>query len=204
MLIRKCCGLIDVFIEKSGSPVISLVIHRLPICMTASEFRLELLPLKDKLYRFAISKIYDREQAQDIVQEVYAKLWTQRDRLKDVHNLEAWCVRCTRNLIIDKQRAQKKTTDLADTAEPRSHASSDDRLLHKDLIAQIRQLMEQLPERQQEVFRLRDLMGYSNPEIGEMLELEQPEVRVHLCRARKKIKGLLRKRIDYGLETNCT
>jgi len=172
--------------------------------MTANEFRLELLPLKDKLYRFAISKIYDREQAQDVVQEVYAKLWIQRDRLGEVRNLEAWCVRCTRNLIIDKQRAHRRTSDLADTAEPKSNVQSDDRLMHDDLVKQIRQLMEYLPERQQEVFRLRDLMGYSNPEIGEMLEMEQPEVRVNLCRARKKIKELLRKRIDYGLETNCT
>ncbi len=172
--------------------------------MTASEFRSELLPLSDTLYRFAISKVYDRELAKDVVQEVYAKLWTQREKLAGVRNLEAWCIRCTRNLIIDKQRASKKTSDLEAVAEQRADSHSDHALLHNDLVKQIQELMGHLPQRQQAVFRLRDLMGYTNPEIGEMLEMDQPEVRVNLCRARKKIKELLKQRIDYGLETNCT
>lgn len=170
-----------------------------PQCMTQREFITQILPLKDKIYRFALSRMYDRAAAEDVVQEVYVKLWQQRERLAKVENQEAWCIRCTRNLIIDFARARRPKSSLEVVKDIESGQMSDDGALHADLMLQVRAVLEKLPERQREIFRLRDLVGYSNQEIEEILDMNTTDVRVNLCRARKKVRQLLKEKLYNGV-----
>jgi len=59
------------------------------------------------------------------------------------------------------------------------------------------EMMQDLSEQQREIFRLRDLLGYSNKEIKELLNLSDSQVKVNLFRARQKIKLKLGKLINY-------
>ena len=167
--------------------------------MTQREFINEVVPLQERLFRFALSKVFQRDEAEEIVQEVFLKLWQQRARLSQIENKEAWCVRCTRNLIIDRARAGRKKVNLELKEDLVGGQQADEKTLHQDLVRQVHEVLQQLPQRQREIFRLRDLAGYSNQEIEEILQLSTSEVRVNLCRARKKVRQLLSKKIHDGV-----
>ncbi len=168
--------------------------------MSTEQFKKDILPFQNKLYRYALSIVFEAELAKDIVQEVFLKVWTKRAELESVSNKEAWCVRITRNLALDKLKAaNRKNVDLAYAA---NHFVGDAnpaiQMEENDLIASIYEAMKDLSPQQKEIFRLRDLLGYTNKEIKELMELNDSQVKVNLYRARQKIKAKLGKLINYG------
>ena len=170
--------------------------------MTKEHFTRQVLPLQNKLYRYALSIVFEEALAQDIVQEVFLKLWNQRAKLQKVKNIEAWSIRMTRNLSYDKLKASSRKMDDIETVAISFVANSfpGKATEHADLIAAIKDIMQNLPEKQKEIFRLRELLGYSNAEIEELLSLDRNQVKVNLFRARQKIKSKLLQLINYGLE----
>lgn len=168
--------------------------------MSTEQFKKDILPFQDKLYRYALSIVFDMELAKDIVQEVLMKVWTKRTQLATIDNKEAWCVRITRNLAYDKLKLSHRKNVGLEFAE----TTFDDNLNpagiteNKDLLAAIYESMKDLSAQQREIFRLRDLLGYSNKEIKEIMGLNDSQVKVNLFRARQKIKSTLGKLISYG------
>jgi len=139
--------------------------------MTKEQFHKEILPLREKLYRYALSITLDTALAEDVLQDVFIKLWTKRDQLVQVKNREAWCVRVVRNQSLDRIRQRKRQPqELKKVHHVVGDFAAADGLEHQDLLEQIRLVLEKLPEQQREIFRLRELMGYSNAEIEEILE----------------------------------
>lgn len=168
--------------------------------MSTEQFKKDILPLQDKLYRYALSMVYEVDLAKDIVQEVFIKIWKKRDQLSQIENKEAWCIRVTRNQALDKLKmAHRKNVGLEYAANQFVSTLNPEGLAEeKDLIAAIYDIMNDLTEQQREIFRLRDLLGYSNKEIKEILDLSDSQVKVNLFRARQKIKFKLGKLINYG------
>ncbi len=168
--------------------------------MSTEQFKKDILSLQNKLYRYALSIVFDADLAKDIVQEVFLKVWTKRVELIDITNKEAWCVRITRNLALDKLKAaNRKNVDLAFAANHFvGDASPAMQAEENDLIASIYEAMKDLSPQQKEIFRLRDLLGYTNKEIKELMDLNDSQVKVNLFRARQKIKAKLGKLINYG------
>jgi RNA polymerase sigma-70 factor (ECF subfamily) len=169
--------------------------------MSNIDFKKDILPFQDKMYRYALSIVFDAELAKDIVQEVLLKLWDKRADLEEVRNKEAWCIRLTRNKAYDKLKlAHRKNVDLEQATQKYSLAPTpDDFVEDSDLIQAIYNIMKDLSEKQREIFRLRDLLGYSNKEIKEIMGLNDSQVKVNLFRARQTIKLKLGKLINYGL-----
>lgn len=168
--------------------------------MSTEQFQKDILPFQNKLYRYALSIVFDVDLAKDIVQEVFLKVWTKRNDLQQITNKEAWCIRITRNLALDKLKASnRKNMDLSYAA---NHFVSDAnpavQTEENDLIASIYEAMKDLSPQQKEIFRLRDLLGYSNKEIKTLMDLNDSQVKVNLFRARQKIKKKLGKLINYG------
>lgn len=168
--------------------------------MSTEQFQKDILPLQDKMYRYALSMVYDVHLAKDIVQEVFIKVWNKRDQLNQIVNKEAWCIRVTRNLALDKLKlAHRKNVGLEMAANQFVSTLNPEGLAEeKDLVAAIYEMMKDLSEQQREIFRLRDLLGYSNKEIKEIMNLNDSQVKVNLFRARQKIKLKLGKLINYG------
>jgi len=81
--------------------------------MSTEQFQKDILPFQDKMYRYALSIVYDVDLAKDIVQEVFLKIWKKRDQLSQINNKEAWCIRVTRNMALDKLKlAHRKNVGL--------------------------------------------------------------------------------------------
>lgn len=158
--------------------------------MPASLFKQLLLPLYPRLQRVALRMLGNVEDAEDMVQEVYMKLWGKREELPDVQNMEAYCVALTKNMCIDRLRlAEVDRVDVDDV--PLSLAAADDvasQLERQDAIEQVKLIIETLPEKQQQVITLRDIRDCTFEEIEEQTGLTAVNVRALLSRARKTIR----------------
>ena len=75
--------------------------------MTIKEFKINLLPLKNKLFRLSLSILNNRDDAEDAVQEVYIKIWKMHEKLNNLKNIEAFMMTVTRNQCIDKLKSKR-------------------------------------------------------------------------------------------------
>jgi len=173
--------------------------------MTAKDFNKTLVPLSGKLYRLAYRYLEDGDQAQDAVQEVFVKLWTIREKMVDIENKEAFAVRVTRNYCLDQIKARRTVSlDVNDYFKDRIEDESDPEkeMFKSDSMFELKRIVTELPEPHQSVLRMKDVEGYSNEEIGEILGLTDGNVRVVLSRARKKVRDSLEKVFNYGSSEN--
>lgn len=163
--------------------------------MPASLFKQLLLPLYPRLQRVALRLLGNAEDAEDMVQEVYMKLWSKRDALPDVQDVEAYCVTLTKNMCIDRLRMAEVEKEDVDEV-PTMLAATDDveaQVERRDAVEQVKQIIETLPEHQQQVITLRDMEDCSFEEIVEQTGLTAVNIRMLLSRARRTIRERFKK-----------
>jgi len=171
--------------------------------MNLDYFKQHILPVKDKLYRLALRIVSDDAAAQDVVQEVLIKVWRQQEAWPDIRNVEAWCMKLTKNHAIDKMRsAWQRMSSLETTVAASLSANAPSPMAaaeQSDTLAHIAQLMLQLPEKQRMVMHLRDIEGLSYQEITDVLDMPMSQVKVNLFRARNQIRTLYLQTERHGL-----
>ena len=170
--------------------------------MNLETFQTRVFPVKNKLFRFAFRLLGSSEEAKDVVQEVFIKVWNGREQLGEIQNLEAWCMRITKNLSLDRLRQQNRRP--TDSLENVLHIQNETLSPYENTeisesMKLIGEMMAGLPEKQRQVMHLRDIEGYSYNEIGEILELDLSQVKVYLFRARNSVREKLQKMNSYGL-----
>ena len=169
--------------------------------MQKIDFRKDILPLKDKLFRLALRITFDRAEAEDIVQETMIRVWNKRDEWDELESVEAYCLTVSRNLAIDRsEKKDSQTVKLTIEAEQTPDASSPyDRLVNKERLKLVHRLVGELPEKQRLIMQLRDVEGKSYKEIAAALRLTEEQVKVNLFRARQKVKQKFIDIDNYGL-----
>lgn len=169
--------------------------------MHQKKFKTEILPLKNKLYSYACSLLQNRDVAYDVVQDVMLKMWEDRDRWHLYRSIEAWCMRLTRNRSLDElKRSANKSEHIELHIDNWVVSNTPDRQQEtRDQMQQLDLIMLAMSPAQREVIHLRDVMGYSYQEIGEMMELSVGQVKTNLHRGRKKVKQELEAINAYGI-----
>lgn len=174
--------------------------ERLASVMSLQTFTDQVLPLKDKLYRFALRIVKDDQEAEDIVQDIMVKVWNKREDWNQWSSMEAMCMTMTRNLSIDRTRSKhRKLAEIPEgfdfveeSATPEQEASS------RNMMDHIRKIIDLLPEKQKSVIQLRDVEGYTYQEISDLLDIPLSQVKVNVHRARLFLKKELLKSSGYG------
>lgn len=164
--------------------------------MNEIDFRHDLLPLKNKLFRVALRITLDRLEAEDVVEDVLVKIWEMRHtpELLRVQNLEAFSLTMTRNLALDRserKEAQHLSLDELETEHVDSAPRPDQILEAADRLRWVRELFEQLPEKQRTIMQLRDIEEHSYQEVAEIMQISESDVKVTLFRARQAFKQLV-------------
>jgi len=170
--------------------------------MDLEAFENRVLPAKNKLFRFAFRLLGNEDEAKDIVQEVFVRVWNGRDQMAAVQNWEAWCMRITKNLSLDRIRVmtRKRTQPIEDSFDLHHEALTPlESTEMGESMQKITQMIAALPEKQRQVMHLRDVEGYSYQEICEILELDMNQVKVNLFRARNAVREKMTKIDAYGL-----
>lgn len=158
--------------------------------------------LRNTIYRLVLSITSDSAEAEDIVQDVFERIWRIRDKVLNSTFPRAYACRIAHNLAIDRQRttARRQVFDLNEKV-----SSSNDGYNSADLsdIADLtRKIIASLPDKQRVIIHLRDVEGYEMEEIAEVLDMDEASVRMNLSRARKSVREELTKLINYGVKQN--
>ncbi|MBX2962182.1 MAG: RNA polymerase sigma factor [Cyclobacteriaceae bacterium] len=170
--------------------------------MDLETFQNRVLSSKSKLFRFALRMLGNEDEAKDVLQEVFIRVWNNREKMDQIQNMEAWCMRITKNLSLDRLRSlqRKGTYPIAEGFDiKQTDATPDVKIELGESMLNVNQLIASLPEKQRQVIHLRDVEGYTYNEICEILELDMNQVKVSLFRARNAVKEKLMKINAYGL-----
>jgi len=161
--------------------------------MRHNKFKATLLPIRDKLFRLALSIAGNKEDAEDIVQDVLLHIWKKED-WEQIENIEAYCFRSTRNRALDvialKDNQVEALPDELDYPSPDDIAR---KVEAQEQIDWMERWLIQLPEKQQTIFRLREIEELSYKEIALILNVTEEQVKINLFRLRRKLREYLEK-----------
>jgi len=161
--------------------------------MNQETFKANIFIHKDKLFRFACRFLVDQQDAFDLVQEVLMKLWETRYDLGAIVNIEAFAMRMTKNMALNKI-AKKSVKARYESEYKLGYQLDHDPELTKDIVIR---LIDSLPEKQRLVMFLRDIEEYEIASICELTGMDENATRVNLSRARNTVKGILSKIFDH-------
>ena len=168
--------------------------------MKQTEFLSTVLPFKDKVFRLAKRLLVSTDEAEDATQELYLKLWTNKNKLGEYKNVEAFAMTMTKNYCLDQLKAKRSNNlTLVHSNYKDNNISLHREVELKDSISKVHEFIEKLPEKQKLIIQLRDIENYDYDEIGKILDLQPTAVRVALSRARKTIREQLIKQHNYGI-----
>jgi|YNPMSStandDraft_1061717.scaffolds.fasta_scaffold00087_32 RNA polymerase sigma-70 factor (ECF subfamily) len=173
--------------------------------MDQSEFVAHIKRMKSRLYRLAYRILNNREDAEEAVQEAFIKLWEKRSQIRDNSNIDGFATIVLKNVCLDKFKSKHykhKKSDIDDYSYilETNDISPYKNTEYKDAAELIYNIIEDLPERARQIIKLRDIEGFSNPEVAEMLGLDENVVKVTLSRTRKKIRDILINKYGYHYE----
>lgn len=138
------------------------------------------------LYGFALKFLKSRDDADDIVQDVFEKLWLNREKV-EFEKAKSWMFTTAYHAMINyKNRSGRMTYDSENLPEVAQTESAG--FESKEVVDRVVSI---LPPLQKSIILLRDIEGYSYEEIGNILEISESQVKVYLFRARNKIKKQL-------------
>lgn len=169
--------------------------------MTQTHFLSLIGPFQDRMFRLAFSFLRDEDEAKDIVQDSLVKIWEKRELLPQVENLEAWCIRITKNTILDKLKynSHRKIYDMKGHEQRFADTGTRELAETKDALYSIQKLISSMPEKQRFFIHLRDVEGFAYSEIAQIMDLSIYEVKIGIFRARKALRENFKKLNSYGL-----
>jgi len=161
------------------------------------------LQYQKMIYNLAWRIMGNKEDAEDITQEVAMKIYRNLHKCKGEGFLSAWIGKITHNTCMDvlRRKKGKYTTSLDDVVElgdgevqvqmQDNEASPEELLLQKEISGQIESALQKLPPEFRSLVVLRDVNGYSYEEIAEILDLPKGTVKSRIFRGRIKLKDIL-------------
>lgn len=148
----------------------------------------------DGVYRFILKHTADEDDAADIVQESFVRLWEKSETLS-ADKARAYLFSTAYHAMIDYFRRKKRFAtgyDFADDDHSDWHPAVSGKFENFDLKAVLNEALDRLPPIQKSVIMLRDYEGYSYEEIGEITGLNESQVKVYIYRGRIALKNFIK------------
>ena len=154
-------------------------------------FKAEILPLRGRLFSYAVRMLGNSDDAEDIVQEVFLKLWFMRSELYRYNSVAALSYMITKNLSLNHiKTTRRKREKLSEISVLGENPSPDLQLQNKESLRSVMSIIDKLPCLQQAVIKMRHLEGMEIAEIAQLTGSSPEAIRMSLSRARKQIKEL--------------
>lgn len=151
--------------------------------MTTAEYNQCVDEHADGVYRFILKNMRDEEEARDVVQDSFEKMWKNVASV-DAKKAKSYLYTTAYHTMIDKIRKNKRMSSFTEVTE--------ESLFHTEQYSDLKQILNTalnlLPDSQKAVITLRDLEGYNYEEIAEITGLSSSQVKVYIYRARVFLK----------------
>jgi len=154
--------------------------------MTAREYNECVTRYADNVYRFILKNLRHEEDARDVVQSAFEKLWINKDGVENDRS-KSYLFTIAYNQMIDHIRKQKRISlkdEFKEEVKIHDRPMSNMKKVLEDALAR-------LSETARSLVLLKDYEGYSYEEIGEITGLNESQVKVYLHRARLQLKNYL-------------
>ena len=143
----------------------------------------------EKLYLFAEKYIYDSDKAHDIVQDVFLKIWENAERLELTSSIQHYLFASVRNGCLNYLKSlQIEDRNNRKYAEAYIESQNVDMVDDEELLARVRQVLDEVPEKCREVCLLRFVEGYKYAEIAARLDMNENTVKAQLHRGMERLK----------------
>ena len=142
----------------------------------------------DRLFRFAFASLRNREQAEDVVQESFARVW-ERVETVDFATAKTYLFSTAHHAMIDEVRRNQR---FASVEEMKTNVEKSTVSRYPDVNDILNKAVATLPEAQRNALLLRDYEGYSYREIGDITGMSEAQVKVNIFRARTALKNKLK------------
>ncbi|MCT4562129.1 MAG: RNA polymerase sigma factor [Crocinitomicaceae bacterium] len=154
--------------------------------MTAKEYNTSVDLFSDGIFRFALKHLRNENDARDVVQETFTKVWEKHEDVS-YEKAKSYLFTAAYHQICDFAKKEKRMSGEYD-----EKMSGQVQMENFDVRSIIDKALAQLPEIQRSVVLLRDYEGYNYQEIGEICSLTEAQVKVYIFRARKALKEMLK------------
>lgn len=146
----------------------------------------------DPLITYAYNILADRDTCRDIIHDIFLSLWLNRESLTIETSLQGYLFTAARYQVLQVIRKEKVRESVFDQIELRiwgdATTDTENLLYQKELQARLAGIVDGLPEKAREVYRLSREQHLSYKEIAERLDISPNTVRNHLAAALKKIR----------------
>ncbi|HEY4205656.1 MAG TPA: RNA polymerase sigma-70 factor [Puia sp.] len=145
---------------------------------------------RNKLFSFILRICSSPQQAEDIVQDVFLKIWAMRSELLEIRDFEPYLYRMSHNHTINMLKRNARESVLRSKIKTVSPFSPQEQeIQRKETEALIRNAIEGLPKQQKQVFILSREQGLNQKEISEKLEITVPTVKSHMTQALRSLRS---------------
>ncbi|MCD7914745.1 MAG: sigma-70 family RNA polymerase sigma factor [Tannerellaceae bacterium] len=162
--------------------------------MKQERLKNEVIPLRNQLVFYAQRLLNNTEESEDIVQEVFLKLWYMREELDQYNSIPALSVQITKHLCLNQLKVLQRVCESPKgqyLASPSLNPHL--QLGQKDQVTQVMRIIDRLPNLQQTVLRMKHVDGFEVEEIAELTGSTPEAIRMNLSRVRKRVKELFQK-----------
>lgn len=155
--------------------------------MTVAEYDKCVSQYSDNLYRFALKSLRSDDEAKDIVQESFLRLWENREAVLSGKE-KSYLFTVAYRLIVDRVRMGKRYTGDESVLRTSPALGRPD---YNGISELIDRFLDELPPLQKSLIMLRDYEGYSYREMAEMTRLSETQVKVYIFRARTALRRII-------------
>jgi RNA polymerase sigma-70 factor (ECF subfamily) len=155
-----------------------------------------------KVFVFVLFLSKDKDLAEDLAQETFARLWENRAKLNEEFALKGFVRRIAKNLVNDhfrKKAVRKASQNTALTIEQTAAPFTMETVYFNELNSLIGKAMDQLPEKKRLIFRLSKYEQLSYKEIAERLKTTPKAIERHMARSTKMVRKYLEEQAGYIL-----
>lgn len=153
------------------------------------QYKQSITRYRQRVFSFAYYSLRDREDAEDITQDVFIRLWQHWQKI-DHDRQGAWLMRVAHNVVIDhlrRHKGEQQRVDLPDTLEELA-VVQDPGLESEQFKQHLQRAIGTLADPYRSIVIMRDIQGLRYQEIEQTLNLSQSQVKVYLHRARRQLR----------------
>jgi len=150
-----------------------------------------------RIYAFILKMVKDQSIASDVTQEVFIRIWTKRNLLQEVRNMEAYIFTIATNLTLNQLKKRLRERQIRDELQMQWRhniaSDADNLLLLHDCESLVSTIVEQLPPQQKRIYSLSREEGLNYEEISQRINISPNTVRNHLVKALHTIRIFIEK-----------